>query len=245
MYLLSMLGVGNQARQMHLELSKTKTKERVEMGTGREDPLDGVISSGMVFTQLKENAALLVIAGSETTATLLTGAIFLLTTQSDVLRKLALEVRGRFKDETDITLTSINGFSYIKGIRFCTREYKATNDHERFYSHAARYRATTKELHKGMYKSSNMTMGKQGRKIAIVGASGTIGDPTLAAMVGTGIHIITVLSRATSDTSFPAGVQVKKGNYNDQSFLISALQGQDVVLLTIGRLGRDSQIPII
>ena len=120
MYLLSMLGVGNQARQMHLELSKTKTKERVEMGTGREDPLDGVISSGMVFTQLKENAALLVIAGSETTATLLTGAIFLLTTQSDVLRKLALEVRGRFKDETDITLTGINGFSYIKGIRFCT-----------------------------------------------------------------------------------------------------------------------------
>ena len=90
------------------------------MGTGREDFLDGVISSGMVFTQLKENAALLVIAGSETTATLLTGAIFLLTTQSDVLRKLALEVRGRFKDETDITLTSINGFSYIKGIRFCT-----------------------------------------------------------------------------------------------------------------------------
>lgn len=78
MYLLSMLGVGNQARQMHLELSKTKTKERVEMGTGREDPPDGVISSGMVFTQLKENAALLVIAGSETTATLLTGAIFLL-----------------------------------------------------------------------------------------------------------------------------------------------------------------------
>ena len=120
MYLLSMLGVGNQARQMHLELSKTKTKERVEMGTGREDPLDGVISSGMVFTQLKENAALLVIAGSETTATLLTGAIFLLTTQSDVLRKLALEVRGRFKDEIDITLTSINGFSYIRGIRFCT-----------------------------------------------------------------------------------------------------------------------------
>ena len=90
-----------------------------------------------------------------------------------------------------------------------------------------------------------MTMGKQGRKIAIVSASGTIGGPTLAAMLGTGIHIITVLSRTTSDTSFPAGVQVKKDNYNDQSFLISALQGQDIVLLTIGRLGRDSQIPII
>jgi uncharacterized protein YbjT (DUF2867 family) len=90
-----------------------------------------------------------------------------------------------------------------------------------------------------------MTIGKQGRKIAIVGASGTIGGPTLAAMLETGIHTITVLSRASSDTSFPAGVQVKKGNYNDQSFLVSALQGHDVVLLTIGRLGRDSQIPII
>jgi uncharacterized protein YbjT (DUF2867 family) len=115
---------------------------------------------------------------------------------------------------------------------------------QRFHSHAARHRAIPRNFTK-VYKPSIMTVGKQGRKIAIIGASGTIGGPTLAAMLETGIHTITVLSRASSDASFPAGVQVKRGNYNDQPFLVSALQGHDVLLLTIGRLGRDSQIPII
>ncbi|KAH8810904.1 hypothetical protein F5884DRAFT_727138 [Xylogone sp. PMI_703] len=90
-----------------------------------------------------------------------------------------------------------------------------------------------------------MTTRKQGRKIAIAGGSGTIGGPTLAALLEAGIHTITVLSRASSDVSFPSGVQVKKGNYTDQSFLVSALGGHDFLILAIGRLGRDVQIPLI
>ncbi|RFU35504.1 hypothetical protein B7463_g795, partial [Scytalidium lignicola] len=90
-----------------------------------------------------------------------------------------------------------------------------------------------------------MAIGKQGRKIAIVGASGTIGGPTLAALLEIGIHTITILSRAESDAVFLPGIEVKKGSYTDQSFLVSALQGNDIMLLAIGRLGRDAQIPII
>ncbi|KAH8800194.1 cytochrome P450 [Xylogone sp. PMI_703] len=68
-------------------------RQRVGMGVGRDDFLDGLIKSGMGFEELQLNAGLLFIAGNETTATLLTGAVFLLIMHPEVLEKLALEVR--------------------------------------------------------------------------------------------------------------------------------------------------------
>ncbi|OLN88156.1 Pinoresinol reductase 1-like protein 1 [Colletotrichum chlorophyti] len=74
---------------------------------------------------------------------------------------------------------------------------------------------------------------QQGRNIAIVGASGTIGSQTVNAILSRGIHTLTAITRSESSATFPAGVAVKKGNYDDESFLVSALQGQDVVVLQI------------
>ncbi|KAH8807512.1 cytochrome P450 [Xylogone sp. PMI_703] len=108
--------VGDKARRMHNDLTSTKTKQRVEMGVGRDDFLDGLIKSGMGFEELQLNAGLLIIAGSETTATLLTGAVFLLTTHPEVLEKLALEVRSQFRDEFEITLTSVNRLNYMLAV---------------------------------------------------------------------------------------------------------------------------------
>ncbi|WYZ35149.1 hypothetical protein EsH8_I_001425 [Colletotrichum jinshuiense] len=76
--------------------------------------------------------------------------------------------------------------------------------------------------------------GQQGRKIAIVGGSGNLGSLTLGALLEKNIHTITAISRAESSATFPAGVIVKKGDYDDESFLVSALQGQDVLILQIG-----------
>ncbi|KAL0936046.1 oxidoreductase [Colletotrichum truncatum] len=76
--------------------------------------------------------------------------------------------------------------------------------------------------------------GQQGRKIAIVGASGNVGGLTLNALLEKGIHTITAVTRAESSATFPEKVIVKKGSYDDESFLVSAFQGQDVVLLALG-----------
>ncbi|KAK1722592.1 hypothetical protein CaCOL14_003201 [Colletotrichum acutatum] len=76
--------------------------------------------------------------------------------------------------------------------------------------------------------------GQQGRKIAIVGASGNLGGFTLNALLDKGIHTITAVTRAESSATLPAGVIVKKGDYSDEEFLVSAFQGQDVLILQLG-----------
>ncbi|KAF9869760.1 hypothetical protein CkaCkLH20_12803 [Colletotrichum karsti] len=76
--------------------------------------------------------------------------------------------------------------------------------------------------------------GQQGRKIAIVGASGNVGGLTLKALLEKGIHTITAVSRSESSATFPEGVIVKKGSYEDEDFLVSTYKGQDVVLLALG-----------
>ncbi|OHW93445.1 isoflavone reductase family protein [Colletotrichum incanum] len=75
--------------------------------------------------------------------------------------------------------------------------------------------------------------GQQARKIAIIGASGTIGGLTLNALREKGVHTITAVTRAGSSATFPSDVIVKQGDYSDESFLLSAFQGQDVVVLQL------------
>jgi uncharacterized protein YbjT (DUF2867 family) len=72
-----------------------------------------------------------------------------------------------------------------------------------------------------------------GRKIAIVGASGKLGKPTLKALLSKGVHTITVIQRPESTTEFPATVAVKKGSFTNESFLVDALEGQDVLLIIV------------
>jgi len=86
---------------------------------------------------------------------------------------------------------------------------------------------------------------QQGRKIAIVGATGTIGTPTLAALLAKGIHTITAITRGDSSSIFPGGVTVQKGSYTDMDFLISALKGQDVLVLMLGHMGIAQQAHLI
>lgn len=62
------------------------------------------------------NAALLIIAGSETTATALSGATYLLGTNPDVLAKLTAEVRSSFSSEGDITLLSVQNLKYMLAV---------------------------------------------------------------------------------------------------------------------------------
>ncbi len=86
---------------------------------------------------------------------------------------------------------------------------------------------------------------KQARKIAVVGGSGTIGTHIVAGLLDQGVHSVTVISRADSSASFPAGVNVQKGDYSDESFLLSALHGQEVLVLALNHTGSSLQVPLI
>ena len=63
--------------------------------------------------EIDSNAALMLTAGSETTATLLSGATWLLLKNSDVMQKLRDEIRGKFKTYDDIMLDAVNKTPYL------------------------------------------------------------------------------------------------------------------------------------
>jgi cytochrome P450 len=68
---------------------------------------------GLTLEKLRGNSGVLVIGGSETTATLLSGVTFLLLTNQDAMKKLVAEIRGAFKSEQDIDFASVSTLPYL------------------------------------------------------------------------------------------------------------------------------------
>jgi len=61
----------------------------------------------MTRDEIKATSGILIIAGSETTATLLSGATFLLLTNPSAMVKVVEEVRNNFVHASDITFASV------------------------------------------------------------------------------------------------------------------------------------------
>ncbi|KAL8745610.1 MAG: hypothetical protein Q9190_002264 [Brigantiaea leucoxantha] len=79
------------------------------------------------------------------------------------------------------------------------------------------------------------------QNIAIVGVGGRVGKFITEELVKAGKHTVTAITRSDSTVSAPAGVQVKKVDYADQSSLVSALQGQDALVITMGTMAPPEQ----
>ncbi|KAF3910027.1 hypothetical protein AA313_de0207056 [Arthrobotrys entomopaga] len=71
------------------------------------------------------------------------------------------------------------------------------------------------------------------QNIAIVGAGGTQGKYVAEELVKTGKHKVTAITRADSKGKIPEGVISKVVDYNDNSSLVEALRGQDVLIITM------------
>jgi cytochrome P450 len=102
-----------------------KIAKRIEMGElDRPDFLGKVLAqnekhdenSYLSNEEINATFNILMIAGSETTATVLAGCIFLLQTNPEVLSKLKAEVRGAFEDEDKITVPSVNKLPYLLAV---------------------------------------------------------------------------------------------------------------------------------
>jgi hypothetical protein len=61
------------------------------------------------------------------------------------------------------------------------------------------------------------------------------------ALLKTGKHTVTALTRLDSNSTLPEGVEVKKVDYANQSSLVEALQGQDALIITMGTMAPSDQ----
>ncbi|KAK1140603.1 hypothetical protein N8T08_010240 [Aspergillus melleus] len=107
-------------RQKHHHLSREKVQERLSRQTTRPDFWTYVLrhndEKGMTVKEMEANADLLIIAGSETTASLLSGCVYYLLKNPAVYQKLLDEIRGAFEKYEEINLIAIGKLSYIHAV---------------------------------------------------------------------------------------------------------------------------------
>ncbi|RBQ78659.1 hypothetical protein FVER14953_13196 [Fusarium verticillioides] len=70
-------------------------------------------------------------------------------------------------------------------------------------------------------------------RVAIVGAGGTVGSHITNALLQTGKHTITALTRLGSTSNLPNGIIVAPVDYNNESTLIAALNNQQFLIITM------------
>lgn len=103
-----------KARKDHLEYSRTTVEKRLQSQTdrGHADFMQSMLrhrgeKEGLTDEELEANANILIIAGSETTATLLSGVTFWLLRTPGAMEKVVNEVRSVMKSEKDITFNNV------------------------------------------------------------------------------------------------------------------------------------------
>ncbi|KAJ7749852.1 putative isoflavone reductase family protein [Mycena maculata] len=82
-------------------------------------------------------------------------------------------------------------------------------------------------------------------KVAIVGAGGQMGTLITEALLKTGKHHITAITRADSTSKIPAGVEIKKVDYEDPASLTEALRGQDALIITMNVMSQGQSAKLI
>lgn len=102
----------------HVAFTKDKVDRRRQREMNRSDFMTHILEhtekeNGMSLSELYANSQILVMAGSETSATLLGVTAYHLMTNPDKLRKLAEEVRSAFSSEDEITFSSIPKLPYL------------------------------------------------------------------------------------------------------------------------------------
>ncbi|KAJ5773864.1 hypothetical protein N7457_008760, partial [Penicillium paradoxum] len=106
-----------EAHERHQKLTEQKMFRRMEKEEGRADLIEGLLRKkeelNLSVGELIANAEILIIGGSETTASLLSGVTYLLLTNPSAYEKLKTEVRTVFQSQEEINLISVNKLSYM------------------------------------------------------------------------------------------------------------------------------------
>lgn len=108
-------------RNRHLALTKEKVEARMTKSNQRPDFFGNILrhqdtERGFSVPELIANGSTLIIAGSETTATVLSGVTYLLLRNPRVMEKLQDEIRSRFTSEAEISFDSCNKLEYCLAV---------------------------------------------------------------------------------------------------------------------------------
>ena len=111
------------------QLAVAKVHRRLNLEKKRQDFMTPVIEMNtdmqqMSLAEIESTFSMLVVVGSETTGTTLSGILNSLIQNPPVMQSLVSEIRNTFKDEEAITLESVRGLPYLnavisEGLRLC------------------------------------------------------------------------------------------------------------------------------
>ncbi|KJK60354.1 Cytochrome P450 [Aspergillus parasiticus SU-1] len=109
-----------QKRIAHYQMSKDRVTRRLRTETSRPDFISYILKynddRGMSTSEIEMNAALIIQAGSETTATVLAACLYFLQKNSACYRRLVQDIRSTFTQEADINFLSVAQLPYLNGV---------------------------------------------------------------------------------------------------------------------------------
>ena len=115
----------------HREMSREKVHQRLDLALDRPDFITAITrqndeedGKAMSLKEIELNSSTLVFAGSETTASGLSGIIRMLLQNPQATTKLVQEVRSSFEKDEEITIASVSRLEYLdavieEGLRLC------------------------------------------------------------------------------------------------------------------------------
>lgn len=109
----------NKKRFAHFQYAVDRVTKRLEKGRDTEgvDLWDLVLAQkegrGLTRGEMDSNASLFMIAGTETTATLVSGLTYQLLKKPECMKKLVDEIRGAFTDSDDMTIEKLAALPYF------------------------------------------------------------------------------------------------------------------------------------
>ncbi|KAI1857789.1 uncharacterized protein JN550_013052 [Neoarthrinium moseri] len=111
-------------RIAHCKHAEERVNQRLRQGSNQPDIWNLVMEAnnsgkGLSLSEMHSNAEIFMLAGSETTATLLSGLTYLLLTNPDKMELLCKEVRRTFKTSQDINFEATASLRYLNA---CLRE---------------------------------------------------------------------------------------------------------------------------
>ena len=118
-----------EGQRQHTQYANRMINRRLDLKTDRPDFMTPFMKNNLNFENMSRDEILstfnfIIVGGSETTATTLTGIFNHLSRSERILQRLCTEIRTKFKKETDITIDKIHSLPYLEavlneGLRMC------------------------------------------------------------------------------------------------------------------------------
>ncbi|KAF2264625.1 cytochrome P450 [Lojkania enalia] len=119
-FMLAVVPSIEETRDSFFKLPKVKVEKRLQMKTERKDFMSYILryndERGMNYEEIVDTASILIVGGSETTATLLCGLTYYLLVNPQILERLRQEIRGTFSTEADINLRTLGRLPYLDAV---------------------------------------------------------------------------------------------------------------------------------